>query len=199
MDSYPVIKYVFLFIMYIFAFICLFSDNLETVGFVAAFVTQNIYTIALCFDILTDPARNLKVLAFPTAAQKYIGREISIPLHWLIIPLLITQYREMLTAILEIQESYARWGKLKISRDNRIRLMQFKIIFVACVCLLFLITVVYMQYRQISVTGPIQLLISICFITVLSLSVSNNILISLISYQMKNTTDGFTLANGVTH
>lgn len=190
MDSYPVIKYIILFIFYIFSFVCMFSYNLEIIGVVSAFVIQNIYTIALCFDIFTDPNRNNKLLRFPAVTKKYIGREISAPLYWFILPLIASQYREMLNAVFLLQESYDRWGKLRISRDNRIRLTQFKSIFVANVVILLIITVIYMYYSELSTSEPAKLLFVLCFIAGLGLTIANNINISTISYQMKNTTDG---------
>lgn len=191
MDSYPIIKYIMLFIFYIFAFICMFSDNLEITGFVASFVIQSLYTIALCFDIFTDLNRNNKILTFPAAIQKYVGREINIPLYWFILPLLVTQYREMLDAVLILQDSYKRWGKLRISRDNQVRLNQFKTLFVANIVILFILTVIYMHYFQVFSSGPIKLLFVMCFFAGLGLTISNNINVSIISHQMQNTTDGF--------
>lgn len=81
-------------------------------------------------------------------------------------------------------------GKLRISRDNRIRLTQFKSIFVANVVILLIITVIYMYYSELSTSEPAKLLFVLCFIAGLGLTIANNINISTISYQMKNTTDG---------
>jgi|LauGreDrversion4_1035100.scaffolds.fasta_scaffold25032_4 hypothetical protein len=191
MDSYPIIKYIFLFIFYIFTFVCMFSDDLEIIGFVSAFVVQTIYTIALCFDIFTDQNRNNKLLTFPSVAKKYLGREMSIPLYWFFMPLIIIQYREMLNAVLMLQESYKRWGKLRISRDNRIRLDQFKSVFVANIVLLFLLTIIYMYFAQLSNSAPTKLFFILCFFAGIGLTISNNMNITIISYQMQNTTDGF--------
>jgi len=190
MDSYPVIKYIFLFIFYIFTFVCMFSGDLEMTGFVSAFVVQSIYTVVLCFDIFTDQNKNNKLLTFPSVAKKYLGREISIPLYWFFMPLIIIQYRQMLDAVLILQQSHKRWGELRISRDNRIRLDQFKGIFVANIVLLFLLTVIYMYFDRLSNSDPIKLLFVLCFFTGIGLTVSNNINISTISYHVQNTTDG---------
>jgi hypothetical protein len=170
----------------------MFSDNLEVLGFIGAFVTQNIYTVAILFDMLTDPNKMTKVITLPAVAQKYIGREINIPLYWFIAALAVSQYNELLNAILMIKQSYSRWGKLRISRDNRIRLDNYKAIFVAGIVFLFILTTVYMQYNQIpTASGTVQLLFTIAFIVGLTLTVLNNLSIYTISYQVKNTTDGF--------
>jgi hypothetical protein len=169
----------------------MFSDDLETIGVVSTFVIQNIYSIAIVFDIFTDPNRNNKLLTFPAATKKYTGTELSIPIYWFILPLVLTQYREMLDAVFLFQQSYKRWGSLRISRDNRIRLHQFKGVFVANIVILFMMTIIYMYYAQLVNSDPIKLLYLLLFFIGLGLTISNNVTITLLSNQIGNTTDGF--------
>jgi hypothetical protein len=169
----------------------MFSYNLETIGIVSSFVVQNIYSIAIVFDIFTDPNRNNKLLKFPEVTKKYTGSEISIPIYWFILPLIITQYREMLNAVYLFQQSYKRWGNLRISRDNRVRLNQYKEIFVANIVILFIMTIIYMYYAQIGNLDSIKLFYVLLFFIGLALTISNNVTITFISNQIGNTTDGF--------
>lgn len=189
MDTYPIIKYIFLLILYIFAFISAYSERIETTGIVSIFIIQSIFTLCLLFDIFSDKNRNLKVLTLPSSSKIY-SNEISIPLFWLIIPIIGLQFREILTIILEINKSYKTYGAIKISRDNRVRLDRFKLLFLISVLCIFALTFSYLSYKNISTTGSTQLVIVLFIFVAIIVEIVNNINVTNISYQMQNTTDG---------
>jgi hypothetical protein len=189
MDTYPIIKYIFLFILYIFSFICVYSPQIEIAGFVSIFVIQIIYTICLLFDIFSDKTRNTKVLTMPSNSTLK-SNELSFPLYWFILPVAGLQFREMITLIIMINQSYKKYGNIKISRDNRGRLEQFKLLFLISIVLLFIITILYINYKNIEFTGSMQLLIFILISVLYIVEVINNLNVTNITYQMQNTTDG---------
>lgn len=189
MDTYPIIKYIFLLILYIFAFLCAYSEQIEITGMVSIFILHCIFTICLLFDIFSDKNRNLKVLTLPSSSKIY-SNEISIPLFWFIIPIIGLQFREILTIVLEINKSYKTYGAIKISRDNRVRLDRFKLLFLISILCIFGLTFTYLNYKNISTTGSMQLAIVILIFASIIVEMVNNVNVTNISYQMKNTTDG---------
>jgi hypothetical protein len=189
MDTYPIIKYIFLLILYIFAFISAYSEQIETTGIISIFIIQSIFTLCLLFDIFSDKNRNLKVLTLPSSSKIY-SNEISIPIFWIIIPIIGLQFREILTIVLEINKSHKTYGFIKISRDNRVRLDRFKLLFLISIICIFALTFSYLSYKNISVTGSSQLFIVLYIFAAIIVEIVNNINVTNISYQMKNTTDG---------
>jgi hypothetical protein len=189
MDTYPIIKYIFLLILYIFAFFCAYSEQIETTGLVSIFIIQCIFTICLLFDIFSDKNRNLKVLTLPSSSKLY-SNEMSIPIFWFIIPIIGLQFREILTIVLEINKANKTYGSIKISRDNRVRLDRFKFLFLISILCIFSLTFIYINYKNISTTGSMQLAFVILVFAAVIVEVVNNINVTNISYQMQNTTDG---------
>lgn len=189
MDTYPIIKYIFLLVLYIFAFVSAYSEQIETTGIVSIFIIQSIFTICLLFDIFSDKNRNLKVLTLPSSSKIY-SNEMSIPIFWFIIPIIGLQFREILTIVLEINKSYKKYGFIKISRDNRVRLDRFKLLFLISILCVFSLTFAYLTYKNTSTTGSTQLVIVIFIFASIIVETINNINVTNISYQMQNTTDG---------
>lgn len=189
MDTYPIIKYLFLFILYIFAYFCVYSEQIETTGFVSIFIIQCIFTICILFDVFSDKNRNLKVLTLPSSYKLY-SNEISIPIFWFILPIVGLQFREILTIVLEINRLNKTYGFLKMSRDNRLRLDRFKILFFISILCILLLTFTYLNYKNMEITGSLQLILVIFIIATLVIEIINNINVTNISYQTKNTTDG---------
>jgi len=189
MDTYPIIKYIFLLILYIFAFFCAYSEQIEITGLVSLFILQSIFTMCLLFDIFSDKNRNLKVLTLPTSSKIY-SNEMSIPLFWFIIPIIGLQFREMLTIVVEINRSYKTYGSIKISRDNRVRLNRFKLLFLISTLCVFCLIFAYLNYKNTSTMGSTQLIFVILIFASIIIETVNNINVTNISYQMQNTTDG---------
>ena len=189
MDTYPSIKYTFLLILYIFAFISAYSEQIEITGITSILIIQSIFTICLLFDIFSDKNRNMKVLTLPSSSKTY-SNEISIPIFWFIIPIIGLQFREILTIVLEINKSYKTYGAIKISRDNRVRLDRFKLLFLISILCVFSLTFAYLNYKNTSATGSAQLAIVIFIFVAIIVETVNNINVTNISYQMQNTTDG---------
>jgi len=189
MDTYPIIKYIFLLILYIFAYFCVYSEQIETTGFVSIFIIQSIFTICLLFDIFSDKNRNLKVLTLPSSSKIY-SNEMSIPIFWFILPIIGLQFREILTIVIEINRANKTYGSIKISRDNRVRLDRFKLLFLISIICVFFLTLVYMGYKNVPTTGSMQIIIVMLIFTTIIVEIVNNINVTNISYQMQNTTDG---------
>ena len=187
MDTYPIIKYIFLLILFIFSFICAYSEQIEITGFVSILIVHVVFSLCIAFDIISDKNRNLKSLILPSTSTK-ISNEISIPLYLFMFPIIALQFREILTVVLEIQKSYKIYGSIKISRDNRVRLNRFKLLFIASTICIFFLTFAYMMYRTVPTSA--HLIIFIFIFVAIVIEVINNINVTNISYQMQNTTDG---------
>jgi len=189
MDTYPIIKYIFLLILYIFAFVCAYSEQIEITGIVSIFIMQCIFTVCLLFDIFSDKNRNMKVLTLPSSSKLY-SNEISIPIFWFIIPIIGLQFREILTVVIEINKAYKTYGFIKISRDNRARLDRFKLLFLISILLIFFLTFMYMNYKNMSTGGSMQIIFVLFIFAIIVSEIVNNINVTNMSYQMQNTTDG---------
>ena len=192
-DPLPFIKYIFLAVLFLFAFIAAFSEKLELVGFGSIFTISVFYLFCLFFDIYKDKERSLKTFSFPAVKLGYTEiSEISLPLFGIIAPLALINFRNISSLGLSIWRNVSRYGILRISKANRSRLEQEKWMILVTVFVLLALTFLYMLYGKVQLNNnALRLGITICILFGYVLSIISLILEIVISGEMVgNTTDG---------
>lgn len=190
-ETYPFIKYIFIFILFIFTFICLYSSRLEIIGFGALFTVHIFFIISLIFDIFKDKERARKVFSLPSIKSGGVEiPEISFPLYLIILPIALIQTRIITLLSLNVWAIVEKQGFFRISRDNRYRLETIKTLTLVTIIMLFALILLYIQYNNIPMTNLSQFFIGICIIGTYVLSIVNTILEMKASSEFLNTTDG---------
>lgn len=190
-ETYPFIKYIFLFILFIFTFICLYSSRLEIIGFGALFTVHAFFIMSLIFDIFKDKDRARKVFSLPSIKSGGVEiPEISVPLYLLIIPISLLQIRIVTLLCLNVWAIVEKQGFFRISRDNRYRIETIKTLTLVTLIMLFALILLYIQYDNIPMNNLSQFFIGICIIGTYVLSIVNTVLEMKASSEFLNTTDG---------
>jgi hypothetical protein len=192
-DPLPFIKYIFLAVLFLFAFIAVFSEKLELVGFGSIFTISIFYLFCLFFDIYKDKERSLKTFSFPAVKLGYTEiSEISLPLFGIITPLALINFRNISSLGLSIWRNVSRYGILRISKANRSKLEQEKWMILVTVFVLLALTFLYMLYGKVQLNNnALRLGITMCILFGYVLSIISLILEIVISGEMVgNTTDG---------
>jgi len=190
-ETYPFVKYIFLFILFIFTFICLYSSRLEMIGFGSLFTVHVFFVISLLFDMYKDKERARKVFSLPSIKSGGVEiPEINIPLYLLIIPICLMQVRIVTLLCLNVWAIVEKYGVFRISRDNRYRLETIKTMTLVTLIMLFVLIALYIQYNSIPMNNLSQFFIGICIIGTYVLSIINAILEMKASSEFSNTTDG---------
>lgn len=192
-DPLPFIKYIFLAVLFLFAFIAVFSEKLELVGFGSIFTISVFYLFCLFFDIYKDKERSLKTFSFPAVKLGYTEiSEISLPLFGIITPLALINFRNIASLGLSIWRNVSRYGILRISKANRSRLEQEKWMILVTVFVLLALTFLYMLYGKVQLNNnALRLGITMCILFGYVLSIISLLLEIVISGEMVgNTTDG---------
>jgi len=190
-ETYPFVKYIFLFILFIFTFICLYSSRLEMIGFGSLFTVHVFFVMSLLFDIYKDKERARKIFSLPSIKSGGVEvPEINIPLYLLIIPICLMQIRIVTLLCLNVWAIVEKYGVFRISRDNRYRLETIKTMTLVTLIMLFVLIALYIQYNSVPMNNLSQFFIGICIIGTYVLSIINAVLEMKASSEFSNTTDG---------
>ena len=190
-DSYSFVKYIYLIILFIFAFVCFYSERLEIIGFGSTFLVNTILIICIMFDIYKDKERGRKLFIIPSIKISGVEvSEISCPLYLLIIPLCLMQMRVVCLLSLNIWSNISKYGFLKISRDNRYRVQTEKLLILLTAIMLFAIVFLYILYNYIPMNDLLRFFIAICIIGTYVMSIIATTIEMTISNEFSNTTDG---------
>lgn len=191
-DPLPFIKYIFLAVLFLFAFIAAFSEKLEIIGFGSIFATQVFYLFCLFFDIYKDKERSLKTFSFPSVKVGYTEiSEINLPLFVIITPLVLINFRNISSLGLSVWRNVSKYGYLRISKDNRSRIEQEKWMIFVTVFILLALTFLYMLYGKIQLNNnALRFGITMCILVGYVLSVISLVTELVITNEMGNTTDG---------
>lgn len=190
-ETYPFVKYIFLFILFIFTFICLYSSRLEMIGFGSLFTVHVFFVMSLLFDMYKDKERARKIFSLPSIKSGGVEvPEINIPLYLLIIPICLMQIRIVTLLCLNVWAIVEKYGVFRISRDNRYRLETIKTMTLVTLIMLFVLIALYIQYNSVPMNNLSQFFIGICIIGTYVLSIINAILEMKASSEFSNTTDG---------
>ncbi len=187
----PFIKYIFLAILLIFTFICLFTEKLENVGFGALFTVHVFYMFCLFFDIYKDKERARKVFTLPSVKVGTVDlAEFSFPLYLLLIPIATIHFRTVTLLSLNAWANVSKYGYLRTSRDNKSNIKMVKIISLITILFLFLITFLYIAYNSIQMNDLLRFAFAICIVGSFSLAIINMFMEMKVSNEFANTTDG---------
>lgn len=190
-ETYPFIKYIFLIILFIFTFICLYSSGLEIIGYGALFTVHIFFIMSLLFDIYKDKDRARKAFSLPSVKTGNIEiPEISVPLYLLIIPICLFQVRIVTLLCLNVWAIVTKYGFFRISRDNRYNVEAVKTMSLVTVIMLFALIFVYIQYNSVPMNDLMRFFIGICIIGTYVLCTVNTIIETKVSNEFSNTTDG---------
>lgn len=190
-ETYPFIKYIFIFILFIFTFICLYSSGLEIIGYGSLFTVHVFFIMSLIFDIYKDKERARKVFSLPSIKSANVEiPEISIPFYLLIIPICLLQLRIVTLLCLNVWTIVEKYGFFKISRDNRYRVEAIKTMTLITVIMIFSLILLYVQYNNVPMTDLLRFFIGICIIGTYVLCSVNTVMQLKASNEFSNTTDG---------
>jgi hypothetical protein len=147
--------------------------------------------MSLLFDIYKDKDKARKTFSLPPLKSGNIEiPEISIPLYILIIPICLLQIRIVTLLCLNVWAIVDKYGFFRISRDNRYRVNAIKTMTLITVIMLFVLTLVYVQYNNIPMNNLISFFIGICIIGTYVLCSVNTVIELQALNEFKNTTDG---------
>ena len=190
-ETYPFIKYIFLFILFTFTFICLYSSKLELLGYGSLFTVHIFFIMSLIFDVYKDKDRARKVFSLPSVKSGNVEiPEINIPLYLLIVPISLFQIRIVTLLCLNVWTIVNKYSFLRISRENRYRVEAIKTMTLVTVIMLFALIILYVQYNNIPMNNIMKFFIGICIIGTYVLCSVNTAMEMIASNEFSNTTDG---------
>ena len=117
---FPIMKYVYILVLFVFAFLCWFNPALEVAGFSGVFVVQTLFTSIVFLDIMNDVNRNNKTLEFSMLQNLYgrVMRYYKIPLYWILIPGAFLPFVSSFIMMITTTSLYQKFQKIKLSRDS---------------------------------------------------------------------------------
>ena len=190
-ETYPFVKYIFLIILFIFTFICLYSQRLEIMGYGALFTVHAFFILSLLFDIYKDKERARKVFSLPSVKSGNIEiPEMSIPLYILIIPICLFQVRIVTLLCLNVWAIVSKYGFFRISRDNRYRIETVKTLTLVTLIMLFALIFLYINFNNVPLNNLASFFIGICIIGTYVVSIVNTVIEMQASNEFANATDG---------
>jgi hypothetical protein len=189
-DCYPIIKYLFLALLYLYAFICIYIPPLETIGFYSLFSIQLAFSVALVFDMINDKLRIFKVLLLdgPVAATQ-VFNSIGVKLWWILIAGLALQLTSITLMLITVVFLEKKFNNLRLSRDNRRRFDYFKIFFIIATVFLFIISYAYVQYGA-GLSNTFKMVIAFSMVGLFGLASAGVYMSNMVSKLIGATTDG---------
>ena len=191
-ENFPYMKYIFISIVFILAFFCMFNSNLEMVGLCIVFIMQFIFSYCVVSDIYKEETntRYTKKLTFNgnvIEIMLYLFIFAGLSLHFVgLLLLMITMYH--------LHKKYSSKGKgIQLSRENRGLIETFKPIYV-CITVLFMILIGMYFYADIDIpykfVGWKRLIVLISVLGILSLSSINIYIANKTTKLIQSSTDG---------
>lgn len=192
----PFIKYIYIFILFIFSWICLFNPALENIGFGSLTVVQSAYTALISLEVLRDINRNEKALVVPIAPPPFVNKLITlpkiyeIPLWWVLIPSSILCWVSTILMVITTQFLWKQNQNLNLSRDVRWKFQVYKTMFIIVTILMLFLTLVYIMGGSKSSSELYRLIILFAMVGSLGFSTYNLIYANALSKLIGSTTDG---------
>ena len=196
---FPFIKYLYVFILFIFSFICLFSQTIEIVGFGSMFAVQCIYTIMILMDIYKDsPAtRQAKSISIPLIKNPLNANSktsIELPLYWLLLAGVSLQFTSATLMIMTCSYLYKKYQTIQLARTNRWRAQMYKVMFIIVTILMMIVTYSYMSDFNsggtMTFSGSYRMIFIFCIFGILGLSSINVYYANQLSKLISTSTDG---------
>ena len=176
-DCFPLIKYIYVFVLFIFGFIGWNNPALEIIGYSGVFVTQCIFTILLLIDISNDTGRASKTLDFTLLQSVYsrITSTYKIPLYLVLLVGIFLQFTCSFLMMITTSTLYRKYQKIKMSGDSQYFSNIYKILFITVTVLMMILIFIYstMFNTQTSLQFSPMIRISLATIIVGILGISS--------------------------
>jgi len=176
-DCFPLIKYIYVFVLFIFGFIGWNNPTLEIIGYSGVFVTQCIFTMLLLIDISNDSGRASKTLDFTLLQSVYsrITSTYKIPLYLVLLVGIFLQFTSSFLMMITTSTLYRKYQKIKMSRDSQYFSNIYKILFVTVTVLMMVLIFIYstMFNTQTSIQFSPMIRISLATIIIGILGISS--------------------------
>lgn len=197
---FPFIKYLYVFVLFIFSFICLFSQTIEIVGFGSMFAIQCIYTIMILMDIYNDSSatRQAKSISIPLMKNPLNANSrtsIELPLYWLLLAGISLQFTSATLMIMTCSYLYKKYQTIQLARTNRWRAQMYKVFFIIVTVLMMIITYSYVSdfnngVSAATFSGAYKMILIFCIFGILGLSSINIYFANQLSKLITTSTDG---------
>lgn len=186
----PFIKYIYILILFIFSWVCLFHPSMELIGFGSLVVIQSAYMTFLGLEIMRDPNRNEKAIVIPQAPVKN-PRLYTIPLWWILIPSTIFYWISSILMIITTQTLWKNTQSLNLSPEFRGKIQYYKITFIIGTILMLFLTITYITTNTGSAfSGTYRLILLFAMVGALGLSVTDLMYSNEFSKLIGSKTDG---------
>jgi len=144
---FPIVKYLYILVLFVFAFLCWFNPALEIAGFSGVFVIQTLFTSILFLDIVNDVNRNSKTLTFSMLQNLYVlnVRTYKIPLYWILIPGALLPFISSFIMMITTTSLYRKFQKIKLARDSEWYTNIYKNLYIVLTAMLMFLLYVYVR------------------------------------------------------
>ena len=137
-------KYFFLLIIFCVIFITMYNSVTETTSFGFIAGIQTLYLVIFLFQLFKDNNITSRALTMKFPKTRFsVEDNIYIPLFWVILPGLIMQLISSIYVTLLSSTLQKKYGKVKLTRDNRSNLNMFKWMFIVATFSLMILTYSY--------------------------------------------------------
>lgn len=124
-------KYFFLLIIYCVLFITMYSGTTETTSFGFMTGIQTLYVVLFIFQLFKDNNITSRALTIKFPKTRFsVEDNIYIPLFWVILPGIIMQLMSSIYVTIMSSTLQEKYGRVKLTRDNRWNLNMFKWMFI---------------------------------------------------------------------
>jgi len=176
------LKYIFVFILFIFTWVCFYNPALETIGFGSLVTVQTVFTLFILFDIRNDDARSGHAVTIP----KW---NYSIPLWWVLVPASILYLTSTTLMAITVRFLWKQVHGLHLSQTMRQNFNIYKGTFIAGTLLTFFLVLGYTWFGSVQ-SGFIRLVLVFSMIGSLVFAINDVVFANEISKLLGSTVDG---------
>jgi hypothetical protein len=186
------VKYVFLLVLFIFAFVCLFTPSIAIYGFGTFFVMQSILSFFVFIDVTQDDEVSKKTLTVDVANGKSPVNipAFKLPLSWILSSGALMEFVAGLFMIMSMSTVYKRFHALPMSSENQWRLDFVKYTFVIVTVLMFLLVMVYWNYDLVMKYDSMKTLVLAMVVGIVGVSIADVVYANYFLKLINLTTDG---------
>lgn len=167
--DFPFAKYLLLTLLFIFAYVALYTEKIEVYGFGSSFALQTLFTIMVFMDILKDPFKTYAVISIPSIPNTLVKiPDLKITFYWIILIGTALQFIASTIMMVIASNIYKRYGEIRISRDNRQIFDRYKWMYILVNFLLLVLLFGYFNYNQ-GYSPNFKLILLFCIISSLLL------------------------------
>lgn len=137
-------KYFFLLIIFCVLFITMYQSTTEPISFGFMTGIQSLYVVLFIFQLFKDNNITSRALTIKFPKTRFsVEDNIYIPLIWVILPGIIMQLMSSIYVTIMSSTLQEKYGRVKLTRDNRWNLSMFKWMFIVATFSLMILTYSY--------------------------------------------------------